>query len=75
VELGIQSGLVQGQLVRLGVDVQGAALSACVRRRFAFKDDSPDAVHIEHPSQGEAAEASANDREALCLIGCVACAA
>jgi hypothetical protein len=39
VKLSVQSGLMQGQLSRLRVKVEGAALSACVRRRLAFEDE------------------------------------
>jgi hypothetical protein len=68
VELSVQATLAQGQLPRLGMDVESAALSACLRRRLSFEDNGADTVHVEHPRQVETAEARADDREARCPV-------
>jgi hypothetical protein len=34
------------------MDVEGAPLSSCVRRRLTLEDDGPDAVHKEPPGPG-----------------------
>jgi hypothetical protein len=40
------------------VDVEHAALTARVTRRFAFVDDRVDAVYVQHPGKGNVLSAA-----------------
>jgi hypothetical protein len=63
VELAVQAGGVQRDLARVLVDVEHAALGAGVGRRLQVENGCLYAVDVQHPGQGEAAEAAADDRD------------
>lgn len=63
VERRVESGFEQGELPRLGMEVEDAALSARISGRLALVDDRGDPVDGEHPGQREAAQAGAYDRD------------
>jgi hypothetical protein len=60
-ELLVQAGDVQRRLAGVLVDVEHAALGAGVPARFEVEDGRLNAVGVEDPSGGEAAESPADD--------------
>ncbi len=64
-ELLGQLGGAQGELSGVVVDVEHPALGPDVRAGLQVEDGGVEAVDVQHPGEGEPAEAAADDREGV----------